>query len=458
MNKTIAYAATLLLAIIIAFFVGRSFNDAAGTAGVGSGGADREVLYWVAPMDPRYRRDEPGKSPMGMDLVPVYADQVDGQPGVIKIDPTIINNLGVRTAKVEQSVLMRRIETVGYISYDEDTVQHVHTRVDGWIERLVTKATGDPVKKGQLLFELYSPTLVNAQEEFLTAQRSGNTVLLRASRDRLEALGVSKSEVARLERERTAEQRVRVYAQSDGVIAHLGVREGIYITPATEIMSVAKLDRVWVIAEVFERQSSWVKPGQTAVVELDYLPGKTLEGTVDYVYPELDPTTRTLKVRLRFDNASEMLRPNMFSRVVIEADGFGSVVNVPKEAVIRGGSMDRVVVALGEGRFRATPVRLGMESGDRVAIQSGLKVGETVVVSGQFLIDSESNIESSLARMDGETPAAEHDVAIETSADAPAMDPEMDHSQHSMDAEMEADTPAMDPEMDHSQHAMEDES
>ncbi len=451
MNKNILFAAGFLVVILAAFLIGRSMNNGEGaSAGASGSSGDREILYWQAPMDPNYRRDEPGKSPMGMDLVAVYADEVDSQPGVVKIDPTIVNNLGVRTAIVERSVLMRRIETVGYIAYDEDTIQHVHTRVDGWIEKLVTKAAGDPVKKGQLLFELYSPTLVNAQEEFLIATRSGNTVLLNASRDRLAALGVSPSAIARLEKERTVEQRVRVYAESGGVIAHLGVREGIYITPATEVMSVAKLDRVWVLAEVFEQQSSWVKPGQKAAVELDYLPGITLEGTVDYVYPELDPKTRTLKVRLRFDNTAELLRPNMFSRVVIEADGFGSVLNVPKEAVIRGGSMNRVVVALGDGRYQAKPVQLGIESGDRVAIRGGLKAGETIVVSGQFLIDSESNIESSLARMnDGKS----IDEAPET---VPAMDPEMDHSQQQMPA-AEPSEP-MDPEMDHSEHPMEDES
>ncbi len=475
MNKNFTIAAMFVVAILIAFFVGRTFSDSTGGGNGATGSGDREILYWVAPMDPNYRRDEPGKSPMGMDLVAVYADEVDNQPGVVKIDSTIINNLGVRTVEAERSSLMRRIETVGYITYDEDTVQHVHTRVDGWIETLNATATGDPVKKGQLLFELYSPTLVNAQEEFLTATRSGNTMLLKASRDRLGALGVSASEIARLERDRTVQQRIRVYAESHGVIAHLGVREGIYITPATQIMSVAQLDRVWVIAEVFERQSSWVRPGQSAVVELDYLPGTTLDGIVDYVYPELDPKTRTLKVRLRFDNAGELLRPNMFSRVVIEADGFGRVVNVPREAIIRGGSMNRVVLALGEGRFKSQPVRLGIESGDRVAIRSGLDAGDTIVVSGQFLIDSESNIESALARMNDE--AEDHSVHQAAPADdTEEMDPAMDHSQHQME---EAETPAemgpemdhsqhdmapaesaddMDPEMDHSQHTMEEES
>ena len=250
-------------------------------------------------MDPNYRRDEPGKSPMGMDLVPVYADEVASKPGVVSIDPTLVNNLGVRTAVAERGTLPRLIETVGYIGYDEDTLQHIHTRVEGWIESLAATATGDPVKKGQLLFELYSPTLVSAQQEYLAALSSNNEGLQSASRDRLVALGVTKREIERLDRDRTVSQRVRVYAESDGVIAQLGVREGMFVTPATEVMSIAQLDQVWVVAEVFERQSAWVEPGQRAIVELDYLPGMTLEGTVDYVNPELDPKTRTRKVRSR---------------------------------------------------------------------------------------------------------------------------------------------------------------
>jgi len=387
-------------------------------------------LYWVAPMNANYRRDEPGKSPMGMDLLPVYADEVDGQPGVVAIDATIVNNLGVRTARAQRGELSQRIETVGYVAYDEDTVQHVHTRVDGWIEKLATKASGEAVKKGQLLFELYSPTLVNAQEEYLIALRSTNTLLLKASKERLSALGVTDSEIARLDKERTVRQRVRAYAESDGVIVHLGVREGIFVTPVTEIMSVAKLDKVWVLAEVFERQAAWVKPGQTAMVELEYLPGEMWHGSVDYVYPELDPKTRTLKVRLRFDNAAETLRPNMFARVTIQGDSVGEVVHVPREALIRGGSVDRVVLALGEGRFRAQPVQVGIESGDRVAIRKGVSAGDLVVVSGQFLIDSESNIESALRRM--------QDTAEEGTDNSARDDPfeePMDHSQHQMRAD-----------------------
>jgi len=430
MKKMTLLIGAFVIAIAIGILIGRSMTSKAVVSPETAAGSDREVLYWVAPMDANYRRDEPGKSPMGMDLVPVYADEVDGQPGVIAIDATVINNLGVRTARAQRGELSQRIGTVGYVAYDEDTVQHVHTRVDGWIEKLVTKAKGDPVEKGQLLFELYSPTLVNAQEEYLIALRSANKPLLKASKERLSALGVSGSEIVRLDEERTVRQRVRVYAESDGVIVHLGVREGIFVTPATEIMSVAKLDKVWVLAEVFERQSAWVKPGQTAMVELEYLPGETLHGSVDYVYPELDPKTRTLKVRLRFDNAAETLRPNMFARVTIQGDSVGEVVHVPREALIRGGSVNRVVVALGEGRFRAQPVQVGIESGDRVAIRKGISAGELVVVSGQFLIDSESNIESAFRRMQD----ASGEVTDKSEGDV-SMDEPMDHSQHPMRAD-----------------------
>ena len=429
MNNKSLWIIFLLVAAIAGFFAGRFLlpgKSGGSTAAGGSG--EREILYWVAPMDANYRRDGPGKSPMGMDLVPVYADEVDSQPGTVKIDPTVVNNLGVRTAKAERGELPRHIDTVGYVQFAEDTLHHVHTRVEGWVEKLATKASGDPVEKGQLLFELYSPTLVNAQQEFLAAMRSNNTVLRQASRERLTALGVTESEIARLEKERTVRQRVRIFAEADGVIAHLGVREGIFVTPANEVMSIAELDKVWVLAEVFEREAAWVQPGQMAMVELDYLPGKMWHGTVDYVYPELDPKTRTLKVRIRFDNEDEMLRPNMFARVTIHGKNSGPVVHVPREAVIRGGNIDRVVAALGEGRYRSRPVTLGIESNDRIAVRSGLNAGDEIVVSGQFLIDSESNIEAALARMGSEGEDMQHNHS------------EMDHGNRDHDATNDGET------------------
>ena len=397
MNRNVLIIVAVVAALVAGLLIGRGLTPHAAAP---ESTTEREILYWVAPMDPNFRRDEPGKSPMGMDLVPVYADEVADRPGMLMIDPTLVNNLGVRTVVAERGTLARRIDTVGYIGYDEDTLQHVHTRVDGWIEKLAATATGDPVRKGQLLFELYSPTLVNAQQEYLAALASNNTGLQTASRERLLALGVTDVGIERLERERTASQRVRVAAETDGVIAELGVREGMFVTPATEVMSIAQLDNVWVVAEVFERQAAWVEPGQSATVELDFLPGMTLEGTVDYVNPELDPTTRTLKVRLRFENEGARLLPNMFARVTIAGSPVNNIVHVPREAVVRGGNSNRVVVDRGNGVFESRTVLVGIESGDRVAIRRGLEEGERVVVSAQFLIDSESNIGSALGRLE----------------------------------------------------------
>jgi len=402
MTKKITTAAVVIATLAFGVGLGRWWPGESDVVETTSSG-EREILYWKAPMDPNYRSDEPGKSPMGMDLLPVYADEVDGtDPALVSIDPSIVSNLGVRIGPAEHSPLSRRINTVGYVSYDEETVHHVHSRVEGWIENLSVTATGDPVTQGQVLFELYSPTLVNAQEEYLAVLKSRDTALHKASSDRLAALGVTPEEIKRLDSERTVRQRLRVRANSDGVVAQLGVRHGMYVTPATEIMSIADLDRVWVQVEIFERQSAWVAAGQRAEVKLDYLPGERWQGNVDYVYPELNANTRTLQARLRFDNATTALRPNMFASVTIFGTPTDTVVHVPREALIRGGTVDRVVLALGDGRFRSQAVVPGIESGDRVEIRAGVAPGDRVVVSGQFLIDSESNIGSALTRLDGE--------------------------------------------------------
>ena len=323
------------------------------TDGAPAASAERTVLYWVAPMDRNYRRDKPGKSPMGMDLVPVYADEAAPEDDdVVTIDPTVMHNLGVRSALAERGVLPRRIDAVGYVEYDEDTVHHIHTRVEGWIESLGVQAAGDPVTQGQTLFEIYSPMLVNAQHEYLAATAHASSELRKASRERLLALGMAAEEIDRLAETRQPSQRVRVPAPADGVATHLGVREGIYVTPATHVLSVADLNHVWVLAEVFDRQAAWVAPGQRAEVRLEHLPGETWAGSVDYVYPELDSRTRTLKVRIGFDNAGRALRPNMFARVTLFSDDTGPVVHIPREALIRGGDGDRVVRDLGDGRFQ----------------------------------------------------------------------------------------------------------
>ena len=365
-----------------------------------AGAADgAEVLYWVAPMDPNYRRDKPGKSPMGMDLVPVYAEDTGDGNGSISIAPEVVQNLGVRTAMAERSRLWRGIDTVGYVDYDESLVSHIHLRTEGWIENLAVQSEGERVTRGQRLFDLYSPELVNAQEEFLQALKLDNAGMQQASRDRLAALGVSTGQVQALQKSRRVQQRVAIYAPQDGVVSTLPVREGMFVKPADRVMSLADLSQVWLLAEVFERQADWVKVGQDADVVLPYQPGTQLEGRVEYIYPALDPRTRTLKVRLRFANPDETLKPNMYANVKIYGGPRENVIVIPLEALIRTGREERVVLDLGEGRFASRSVTAGIESGDWVEILSGIESGDRVVTSGQFLIDSEASLKASMQRM-----------------------------------------------------------
>lgn len=363
----------------------------------------QEPLYWVAPMDANYRRDKPGKSPMGMDLVPVFADADNASSSEagssVKISPEVENNLGVRTATVTSGKLWRKIDTVGYVALDESRVSHIHLRVDGWIEKLAVSVEGERVKKGQRLFDFYSPKLVNAMDEYVQSMRSNNQRLSRASRDKLISLGVSQQQITQLDKTKVVPQSTSVYASQDGIVSMMKVREGMYVMPSTQVMSLADLSSVWVLAEVFESQSQWVKLGQSADVDLSYIPGRIWEGEVDYVYPALDAKNRTLKVRLRFDNKDESLKPNMYTNVSIYGGAKENVLSVPREALIRSAGNERLIIAQGKGRYVQREVISGMESGDWVEIKSGISAGEKIVTSAQFLIDSEASMRASLMRM-----------------------------------------------------------
>jgi Cu(I)/Ag(I) efflux system membrane fusion protein len=351
-------------------------------------------------MDPSYRRDEPGKSPMGMDLVPVYADDAaDEPPGTVAIAPQVVNNLGVRSAEVREAPLDSEIRTVGYVRYDEERLVHIHPRLEGWVERLFVKASGDPVTRDQPLYELYSPQLVAAQEELVLALRRDNATLVQAAENRLRALQVSPDVIETLKRDRRVQQTVTFSAPQDGVVDNLNIREGFFVGPSTTLMSIGALDEVWVEAEVFERQAHQVAVGQDVTMTLDFLPGRRWSGHVDYVYPSLDETTRTLRVRLRFPNPQRELRPNMFAQVVIFSEREAPTLLVPREAVIRLGDRDRVVLDLGGGRYRSVPVRLGRLGTRYYEVLAGLDARDRVVTSAQFLIDSESSRQAELQRM-----------------------------------------------------------
>ncbi|PHS18861.1 MAG: efflux transporter periplasmic adaptor subunit [Kangiella sp.] len=368
--------------------------------------AVEKPLYWVAPMDSNYRRDKPGQSPMGMDLVAVYANGGSGLSsgsnagaGTIKISPEVVNNLGVRTVMVKLASLHSQIKTVGYVKYDEDQLVHIHPRVEGWIEKLYVKAAGNPVIKNQPLYEIYSPALVNAQEELILALERKNNRLIKAAEERLRALQLPSRAIQSVKKTRKIKQTITFYAPQSGVIDNLNIREGFFVKPGTTIMSIGKLDQVWVEAEIFERQSSQVEKGLAVSMSLDYLPGVDWQGKVDYVYPTLDPKTRTVKVRLRFDNKNKQLKPNMFAQVIIHPKKKPPSLLIPKEALIRTGSLDRVVLALGEGRFKSIEVKVGRFDESSVEILAGLDEGEMVVSSAHFLLDSESSKSSDFKRM-----------------------------------------------------------
>lgn len=395
--------------IIIAIIIGAAIG--AGTLGLflnpnsegpKTNSEEKKPLYWVAPMDSNYRRDKPGKSPMGMDLIPVYEDESstdDFGPGAVRVAPHVVNNLGVRTAPVELENMHTEISTVGYVQYDEDKLIHIHPRVDGWIEKLYVKAEGDPVEKGQPLYSLYSPQLVNAQEELLIALKRNNGSLVTAAKDRLKALQLSAGLIKELEQTKKVQQTITFYSPQAGVVDGLKIREGFYVKPGDTLLSIGKLDQVWVEAEVFERDAALIKEGLPVSMTLDYLPGEDWTGVVDYVYPALNSKTRTLRVRLKFGNPDFQLKPNMFAQVSIHANQADSAIIVPKEAVIRTGKQDRVVLALGDGQFKSIEVTIGRVDKDSIEILSGLNEDDVVVTSAQFLIDSESSKSSDFKRM-----------------------------------------------------------
>jgi multidrug efflux pump subunit AcrA (membrane-fusion protein) len=352
---------------------------------------------------------------MGMDLVPVCPGQAGEAPkGTIQIDSQTVQNIGVRTETVSRRDLSRSIRAVGRIAFDERRVQHVHTKVQGWVEKLDVDFVGQAVRKGQPLLEVYSPELVATQEELLVAARyreatgespfadvrGGGASLYEATLRRLELWDISQRDISRLLETGEIQKTLTLYAPSSGVVTALGVRAGMEVKPNQNLYTIADLSQVWVLAAVYEYELPWLAVGQTGTLMLSYLPGEKFSGPITYIAPFLDPKTRTAEVRLELPNPNGELRPEMFGDVLIQGSPRQSVVAIPTEAVIRSGRRSLVVVALGEGRFSPRPVSLGMDSGDGfLEVTEGLAPGEEIVVSSQFLIDSESNLQEAVRKL-----------------------------------------------------------
>jgi len=357
---------------------------------------------FVCPMHPDVITEDPDATcPIcGMDLV-VLENLGDSE--VVQLSSTIINALGVRTAKVKRGNIYRKINSVGYVSFNEKNIRRVSLRTEGWIEKLEVKSIGDRVKFGDLLFQVYSPKLVNAQEEYVQALNldNGDGILIGSSENRLRALGVSISQISQLRESGVVEQLINIYAPQDGVITELNIREGAFIPRSTSVVSLADLSSVWLLVDIFESQIDWVKEGQNAEARLGFMPDKIWDGTVEYIYPSLDPKTRSAKARLRFNNSDELLKPNMYANVTIFAKPKRKVLTVPREAVIRTGNQARVILAQGEGKFKPAIVHTGVETNRKTEIIGGVEEGQEVVVSSQFLIDSESSKQVAFKRLSG---------------------------------------------------------
>jgi Cu(I)/Ag(I) efflux system membrane fusion protein len=357
---------------------------------------------YVCPMHPQIVRNEPGSCPIcGMDLVKVdsnaSANDGDELPA-IQVKANVQHNLALRTEKVSRTTLWRYIETVGRLEYNEEQLRHVHVRAEGWVEKLYVNTVGAKVVKDQVLLEVYSPEILAAQEEMLVAQQTASG-LMSIAMDKLRLLGVADEVVREIRKSGKTRRTVPVLSPSAGVITQIGLREGMYIKPELELYTIAAVDDIWVQVDVFPQQLDWVKTGRPAEIQIQGLPGRKWEGEVEYIYPELDPRTRSLKVRLRFPNAKGELKPNMFADVVIYGGPNRDVLAIPREALIMTEVSSRVIKKISDDHFQPVSVETGMSTHDRVEILDGLGEGDEVVVSGQFMIDSESNLQASFRRM-----------------------------------------------------------
>lgn len=361
-------------------------------------------LYWVAPMDPSFQRDEPGLSPMGMDLVPFYgADNNDTEEGVVLINPAVSNNISVKIEHVKFTPWQGKIESYGVFEYNEEKIHHLHSRVSGWINELYVNAQGDKIKKGQALYSFYSPELANAQEELLLSLNTNEKQLIHAAQEKLASLGVPFQAIKSVIDTRKVQKNITYYAQLDGVVKKLMVRHGFYVKPESNIMSIAPLDSIWLQAEVFESQLNQIQENDPVTVKTDAYPNIRIMGTVDYIYPSLQLPSRTAKIRIRINNTKLNLKPNMFAQVLFTKTDNKNTIIVPLNSVIRTGKSDRVVLVKdtneGTTKYQSIAVTLGRSNSEYIEVISGLEEGDCVVSSAQFLIDSESSVGRELDRM-----------------------------------------------------------
>ena len=455
------------LGIVLIVIIGQwSINKYNIADRLSSGGQDeggREVAFWQAPMNPGYTSDKPGKSPMGMDLVPVYKDELPGQEGSqaqkesvagvdyyytcgmhpnvhelepgncpicgmklvkknvsvsgssgqVSIDPVTAQNMGIQSFGVKTMKLTRTVRAVGTITYDERLVSSVTTKISGWAEKLYVDFTGQDVKKGDPLIEIYSPELVSTQEEYLEAldyaEQYGKTSfseaidqsrqLLKSTRSRLKLWDISDEQIEELERTKKVKKTMTLYSPINGIVTHKLLNVGDKVMPNMPIYEISDITKVWVNADVYEYELPWLKTGQEAIMTLSYLPGKEFVGKISFIYPYVEVKTRTVKVRFEFPNKNLELKPDMYANVRLNSVMEKPGIVVPVSAVILSGERSIVILELGGGKFEPREVTLGMQTGDYYSILRGLHGNEKVIISAQFLIDSESRLREAQMKM-----------------------------------------------------------
>ncbi len=375
----------------------------------------KKPLFYRNPMNPSITSPVPAKDDMGMDYIPVYADDSSssGPVGTVKIDPVLVQKIGVRTGMAMERTMSKVITTPARVAFNEETLFMIHSKFSGWAEKVFVNKTGQQVRKGQVLLTIYSPDLVSTQEEYLLALSNARILskssieeiredarrLVQATRKRLSYFDIPEKVIRQLEKTGEIKRDLPIYSPYSGTVIDIAVEPGHYITPKQRLYRIADLSKVWVYAEVYEPDLPWLRKGDKAMISVASQPGRKFSGIIDYIYPYEEGKTRTVKVRLVFDNRHGLLRPGMFADITIHAGRREKVLAVPSEAIVRSGAREQVFVVTAPGVFEPREVVTGLEADGYTEIVKGLEPHATVVTSAQFLIDSESKLKEATSKM-----------------------------------------------------------
>ncbi len=419
MNKQTFYVALLTLTLGAGggYWYARSLAPPTTPVATVTAPLERKPLFYRNPMNPEITSPVPAKDTMGMDYIPVYAEDQAGPPGTVQIDPVTMQNIGVRTARAERRVIGHTLRAVGRVDYNEERLARLSPKTEGWVQELMVSNTGEPVRHDAILLSIYSPQLVTAQQEYLLALQNRAALqdspyaelrrnaeqLVEAARARLELLDVPAHQLHELELSGEVIKDLHIHSPFDGVVVSVGARPGQYVMPTTELYQIADLTKLWVYVDVYENELPWVRVGDGAEMRVNAAPGRVFEGKVTYIYPTIDPKTRTARLRLEFANREGVLKPDMFAEVTLRAGQRVQALAVPSEAVVRSGAREQVFVVRAPGKFEPREVRVGLSAEGWTEVLEGVRVGEEVVTSAQFLIDSESKLREVAGKMREQT-------------------------------------------------------